>query len=112
VKNHLFFPDLYLSSKALRTLALTWTLSPFSAAFSGVSREIDVESVTGGHQVSVVDKLKEGLDVRSGGDSLKSHLLVHSEGLSVDSSNECVSEGASLAALVESLDDDGLDLMG
>lgn len=74
----------------------------------GQLERFDVQGVSGGHQVVVVDDLDEGLDLGSLGGLLGTHVLGDLEGGLVDTDDDGVGEGVGLSPFVVGLDDDDL----
>lgn len=68
----------------------------------------EVEGVSSGHHVVVVDDLDEGLDLGSLGDLLGVHVGGDLERVSLDTGNQSMGEGVSLGSLIVSLDDHDL----
>lgn len=75
---------------------------------NGTLETLKLESVTGGHQVVVVDDLDEGLDTAALLDSLLTHAAGDLEGVALDTGDDGVREGVSLGARVLRLDNDNL----
>jgi hypothetical protein len=77
-------------------------------AADGALETLQLQGVTGGHQVVVVDDLDEGLDLGA----LLLSRLGHAAGdlgrVALDAGNDGVAEGVRLVAVVDGLDDDDL----
>ena len=93
--------DLLLGVLALRRL-LEGLLA------DGTLKTLELESVSGGHQVVVADDLDERLNLGSLGDLLGPHSLGHLGRVSLDTGGNNVRERLVLGALIELLDDDNL----
>lgn len=65
----------------------------------------EVQGVSSGHHVVVVDDLDEGLDLGSLGNLLGVHVGGNLQRVSLDSGNQSVGEGVSLGSLIVGLDD-------
>lgn len=74
----------------------------------GTLETLELESVTGGHQVVVVDDLDEGLDAAALLDGLLTHAAGDLEGVALDTGDDGVREGVRLGASVVRLDNDDL----
>lgn len=86
---------------------------PLSGLLESLGRDgslqaLELESVSGGEQVGVVDSLDERLDLRSPGNSLSTHRLGDLQGVLLDSGNNGVRVRPVLGTLVDLLDDDDL----
>ena len=68
----------------------------------------ELECVTGGHEVVVVDDLDERLDAAALLDLLGAHATGHLGGVALDTGDESIGEGVGLGAGVLRLDDDDL----
>lgn len=75
---------------------------------NGALEALELESVTGGHQVVVVDNLDERLDAAALLDSLLPHAAGDLRRVALNTSDDGVSEGLSLGAGVVRLDNDDL----
>lgn len=93
--------DLLLGVLALRRL-LEGVLG------NGTLETLELESVTGGHEVVVRDDLNERLDLGSLGDLLGTHALGHLLGVSLNAGSDNEGERLVLGAVIELLDDDNL----
>lgn len=71
----------------------------------------ELECVTGGHEVVVVDDLDERLDAAALLDLLGAHATSHLGGVALDTGDESIGEGVGLGAGVLRLDDDDLSNM-
>lgn len=71
-------------------------------------QSLEIESVTGGHQVVVVDGLDERLDAAALLLLLHTHAAGHLLGVALDTGHEGVGEGVRLGAIVLRLDDNNL----
>lgn len=69
---------------------------------------LELEGVTGGHQVVVVDDLDEGLDAAAAVDELLTHAAGHLQGVALDTGDDGVGEGVRLGASVVGLDNNDL----
>ena len=69
---------------------------------------LELECVTSGHDVVVVDDLDERLDLVALGLALLAHASRHGERVALDTGDKCVREGVGLAAVVLGLDDHNL----
>jgi hypothetical protein len=74
----------------------------------GALEALELQGVTGGHQVVVVDDLDERLDLGALLLAGLGHAAGDLLGVTLDASNDSVAEGVSLVAIVEGLDDDHL----
>lgn len=74
----------------------------------GTLKTLELESVTGGHDVVVVDDLDERLDLGALGDTGLSHAAGDGLRVTLNAGNDGVRERVSLGALVGRLDDDNL----
>lgn len=93
--------DLLLGVLALRRL-LEGVLG------DGTLETLELESVSGGHEVVVGDDLDERLDLGSLGDLLGAHALGHLLGVSLNAGGNDEGERVLLGAVIELLDDDNL----
>ncbi|KAI3482410.1 hypothetical protein L1887_54966 [Cichorium endivia] len=75
---------------------------------NGTLEALELESVTGGHEVVVRDDLDERLDLGALGNLLGPHALGHLLRVSLDTSGNNVGESLLLGAVIELLDDDNL----
>ena len=71
-------------------------------------KTLKLQSVTGGHQVVVVDDLDEGLDAGAAVDKLLTHAAGDLQGVTLDTGDNGVREGVGLGASVLRLDNDDL----
>lgn len=69
---------------------------------------LELQSVTGGHQVVVVDDLDERLDLGAAVDKLLTHAAGDLEGVTLDTGDNGEREGVGLGARVLRLDNDDL----
>lgn len=69
---------------------------------------LNVQRVSCGHQVVVVDQLDEGLDLGSLCDLLGGHALGHLQGCALNTHHHGVGEGVLLGTIIMGLDDDDL----
>lgn len=69
---------------------------------------LELESVTGGHQVVVVDDLDEGLDAAAAVDELLTHAAGDLQGVALDTGDDGVGEGVRLGAGVVGLNNNDL----
>lgn len=74
----------------------------------GTLETLELESVTGGHQVVVVDDLDEGLDAAAAVDKLLAHTAGNLQGVALDTGDDGIGEGVGLGARVVRLDNDDL----
>lgn len=79
-----------------------------SVVGDGALEALELEGVSGGHQVVVVDDLDEGLDLVSLFLSGLGHAASDLGGVSLNTSDQGVTEGMGLVAVVDGLDDDNL----
>lgn len=87
-----------LLDNLLGLLSLRWLRQ--SIGGDGVLERLDVQGVSGGHQVVVVDQLNEWLHLGSLGDLLGIVGLVDSQWASLDTDNNGVWEGVRLGTVV------------
>lgn len=69
---------------------------------------LNVQRVSCGHQVVVVDQLDKGLDLCSLCDLLGRHALGHLQGFALNTNNHGVGEGVLLGTIIMGLDNDDL----
>lgn len=93
--------DLLLGVLALRRLLE-------SVLGDGALEALELESVTGGHEVVVRDDLDKRLDLGALGDLLGPHALGHLLRVSLNTGSDNVRERLVLGAVIELLDDDNL----
>lgn len=93
--------DLLLGVLALRRLLE-------SVLGDGTLETLELECVTGGHEVVVRDDLDERLDFGSLCDLLGTHTLGHLGRVSLNAGSDNVGERLVLGAVIELLDDDNL----
>lgn len=74
----------------------------------GVLEALELESVTSGHKVVVVDDLDEGLDLRALGLAGLGHALGDVGRVALDAGDNGVGEGVSLGAVVDGHEEDDL----
>merc|ERR1712000_613092 len=110
VKNHLFFPLRYLSSSALFTFFLAFSLRNLLECVVGddALQSFQFEGVSGRHDVVVVDHLNEWLDFGSLLDSLLAHATSDFRRVALNACDQSVGEWVLLGALVDWLNDDDL----
>lgn len=74
----------------------------------GALETLELEGVTSGHQVVVVDNLDERLDAAALLDGLLTHAAGDLQGVTLDTGNDGIGEGVRLGASVVRLDNDDL----
>lgn len=86
------------------------TLGDFLEGLGGddTLETIELQSVTGRHQVVVVDNLNERLDASAALNELGAHATGDLPGVALDTGDKGVGEGVRLGAIVIRLDNDGL----
>lgn len=75
---------------------------------NGTLERLELEHVSGGEEVGVVDDLDERLNLGSTSNSLLAHVLGHLEGVPLNASNNGVGVRSLLGPVVLLLDDDDL----
>lgn len=95
-----------LLDRLLGVLALADLLE--GVAGDGTLETLELERVTGGHQVVVVDDLDEGLDLGALLLAGLGHAAGDLGGVALDAGDDGVAEGVRLVAVVDGLDDDDL----
>lgn len=89
----LVLTSLVLFFKSLANGLLDFLLgSSVLDSFDSDSRELNVQSVTSGHDVVVVDDFDEGLDLGATSDTLSTHGLGDLEGSLLDTNDQSTSE--------------------
>ena len=91
----------------LRILTLTDLLEGIVG--DGALEALELEGVTGGHQVVVVDDLDEGLDLGALVLAGLGHAAGDARRVALDTGDERVAEGVRLVAVVDGLNDDHLE---